>query len=334
MNKIIYDGIISSLQAYGGVTVYFSEILKRLSSESFNLIEYNKNNKLVQNNILQKPRLCERYRDCRLGDISGDVFHSTYYRIPDNKNIAIVTTVHDFTYEKYVSGPSKWIHTWQKYKAINNSNKVICVSQNTANDLLTYCNYKEENLHVIYNGVSDVYRPFDMELRASTNKVIFIGARKGYKNFDKAVLAVSLAKHLELVIVGGGALDEKEKKLLDSKLPNRYHLSGKLSEEELNALYNEAYCLLYPSEYEGFGIPVLEAMKAACPVIAMARSSLPEVAGDAALLVNSSDPNVLFEALKTIDHERYKYINLGLKQATKFSWDKCFNETLSIYNKL
>jgi mannosyltransferase len=332
MKKIIYDGIISSLQSYGGVTVYFKEIIQRMAPDDYTLIEYSRaKNRLSLNSVERKYRFLERYRDCYLEQLPGDIFHSTYYRLP-NKKIPIVTTVHDFTYEKYVSGIPKHVHVWQKHRAIKKSDKIICVSNNTANDLMQYCRVDERKITVIYNGVSDNYFKInDNGIR--TNKVIFIGARAGYKNFDKAVHAISMSKDLELVIVGGGVLNKAEALLLEHKLKGRYSFLGKISDSELNKLYNKAYCLLYPSEYEGFGIPILEAMKAGCPVIAVNRSSIPEIAGKAALLVDSSAEGVLYEALVDIRLKRDIYTANGVERSSIFSWDRCFEETERLYSE-
>ena len=99
-------------------------------------------------------------------------------------------------------------------------------------------------------------------------------------------------------------------------------------------MYNSAYCLIYPSSYEGFGIPVIEAMRAGCPVVAVNTSSIPEVAGNAGLLVDNPDCNELVYALLTIDKNRQQLINAGFTQAAKFSWNKCFNETQKVYDEL
>ncbi|MES0303131.1 glycosyltransferase family 4 protein [Citrobacter sedlakii] len=334
MNKIIYDGIISSLQAHGGVTVYYKELLRRLNPDIFKVFEYdNVKSRLSDNSIILQARTFERYRDCVFPAVESEIFHSTYYRLPEKKKEKIITTVHDFTYEKYMKGFKKYIHTWQKYRAIRNSNKIICVSRSTANDLLYYCDVEPHKIEVIYNGVSDNYYIIDQN-KSSNNYVVFIGARAGYKNFDKAVEAVAMTKDLKLIVVGGGSILPTERKFLDEKLNGRYTIAGVLSDAELNKVYNEAYCLLYPSEYEGFGIPVLEAMKSGCPVIAVNRSSIPEVAGDAAVLVDDTDKRYLFHALLDVETNRSELRRLGKIQSSNFSWDKCYKQTMSIYNAM
>ena len=337
--NIIYDGIISSLQSNGGVTVYFKELLSRIPSEKLHLYDYE--NKLYDTeriSYILKPRFLERFRDfsaselmvlARLGDT---VFHSSYYRVPAI-NLPTVTTVHDFTYERFINGPAQWVHSWQKKRAIENSDIVICVSENTARDLQIYCPIPENKIRVIYNGVSRNYYPLN-RLDIHSNEVVFVGTRGMYKNFHLAVQAVAKLKHLQLTIIGGGVLTDKELALLNHLLPGRYYYLGRLSDEALNEVYNRAYALLYPSSYEGFGIPILEAMRAGCPVVAVNVSSIPEVAGNAAVLVDSGNVNELVEGLQFIEYNRHNLVQRGFGQADKFSWDLCYQNTLCVYNEL
>lgn len=333
--NIIYDGIIYKLQSSGGVSVYFNEIISRakLLEKSVLLCDSNSiPDEFSDISLKFTSRFLERYRDVKC-NIDG-IFHSSYYRLPYNRKLKVITTVHDFTYEKYVSGPAKWVHTWQKNRAIKNSDLVICVSQNTANDLMQYCPIDSSKIRVIHNGVSSSYFSIPELQSSNSNNVIFVGTRNGYKNFGYAIKSIAHIPHLNLHIVGGGILNKNEKQLLDKYLPNRYKWLGRLSDQELNIAYNSAYALLYPSSYEGFGIPILEAMRAGCPVIAVNISSIPEVAGDAAILVNTPSIDSFVEALKNIPLLREELILKGFNQVNKFSWERCFEETLSVYNEL
>lgn len=326
---IILDNIIKNLQSGGGVTVYFDNVRERLLNENLpvTVLNYQKNN----DGAGHKLRFLERYRDCRT-PADAAIFHSSYYRLPDSKTPAVITTVHDFTYELFVNGPAKWVHSWQKNRAIGNSRVNICVSNNTAKDLMRFCPAKEDSVRVIHNGVSSAYFPLVDEI-SQTNNVVFVGARGGYKNFDLAIKALALIPELSLAVVGGGQFSKREIALLEHYIPDRYQWLGRLSEEELNNAYNSAYALIYPSSYEGFGIPVIEAMRAGCPVVTVNSSSIPEVAGNAAIMIDNINANELAEGLRSITTERSRLVNEGFVQAAKFSWEKCYQETLAVYKE-
>ncbi|WP_333004771.1 glycosyltransferase family 1 protein [Vibrio coralliilyticus] len=329
---IVYDGIVEELQSSGGVTVVFKEIVSR--SDNYIYYSYSPKSKICTNPIVKDKRFLERYRDVVV-DTKCDVFHSTYYRLPLNSNIPTVTTVHDFTYEKFSPWWKKSIHCWQKYKAIRRSERVICVSDNTAEDLMKYCPIPESRISVINNGVSKSYYPIK-ETITNRDKVLFVGSRKSYKNFKVAVDAVSLTNNLLLTIVGGGRLTPHEINYLNNKLPSRFEYLGYVSEQDLNVLFNKAYCLIYPSSYEGFGIPIVEAMQAGCPVVSSANSSIPEVAGKAGILVKEIKAHAFADALTSLGlySTRHQQITLGLENSRRFSWDRCFQETNLVYNSL
>ncbi|MFW1691354.1 glycosyltransferase family 4 protein [Acinetobacter ursingii] len=326
---IIYDGIIESLQSMGGISVLFKEILLRSDSSKFYYFNYNSHSNLVNSpNLFKlKARYLERYRDFFYPVDESDIFHSTYYRLP-KKKCNVITTVHDFTYEKFIKGLPRTVHSWQKKRAILNSDHIICVSRNTANDLMEFCNVDEHKISVVYNGVSPDY--YCLDSIQKENQVLFVGGRDGYKNFRYAVQAVAKCKNLSLGIVGS-PLNVDEIEFLDNLLPNRYHGYGYLTNEMLNIEYNKSFALLYPSSYEGFGIPPLEAMKAGCPVIAINVSSIPEVVGDAGILLDSIQVDEIIEALQQVDNMRSDLTARGFIQAAKFSWDKCYNETQNVY---
>ncbi|ELP5730580.1 glycosyltransferase family 4 protein [Vibrio vulnificus] len=333
---LVFDYIIGALQQGGGVTVYFDNLVSRYAyrvRDSVLLLPCELKNKFDIQAICLPSLLFGRYRDVVVDDKLSGVFHSSYYRLPKNRDLKIVTTVHDFTYEKFVRGPAKWVHCWQKYRAIKHSDRVICVSQNTARDLMHYCPIDPNKIRVIHNGVSESYH-VSPDVQSETNEVLFVGARAGYKNFEFAVDALVKRPELSLSIVGGGPLSEAELQRLDARIPGRYTWLGRLSDADLNLAYNRAYALLYPSSYEGFGIPIIEAMRAGCPVIAVNVSSIPEVAGNAAILTDVADADQFANALSSIPQRREALVQAGLEQAKKFSWDKCFEETLQVYKEL
>ncbi|MBW0294687.1 hypothetical protein B4P00_00200 [Shewanella xiamenensis] len=347
---LVLDSIIFSLQKAGGISVYFSEILKRLQLDklSYSVIAYKNDSKVLEEYQLSNlfpikshvfPLSIIRFLDVYIP--SGcKVFHSSYYRLPffyQRKNVKIVTTVHDFTYERYIGGLSTFIHHWHKKRAILSSDVIVCISDNTRKDLLHFIpEAATKDVRVIYNGVSDSFYPQTSSKNIkSTDKssIIFIGSRSGYKNFKTLVLTMKRLVDKNLLIVGGGALTDAEYTLLENNCPERYRHLAYVSNTQLNAIYNGAFCLVYPSLYEGFGIPAVEAMKAGCPVIAANSSSLPEVCGGAAILLDIVNVNNIFEAVQSLKDVNYRQnlIFLGLANSKRFSWDKMFQELKDIY---
>lgn len=340
IKPITVDGIIYRLQQHGGITVYANELLRRMARDNvdFGVLAYGGNvpSEVQRVTSSLQMRKLERYRSLRSD--APTVFHSTYYRIGTGKRVRNVTTVHDFTYERYVSGPRKWIHSTQKFAAIRAADAVICISENTRQDLLKFLpEVNEDRIVVVPNGVSESYfpQPEHTALHAYPF-VLFVGARGGYKNFEAAAHAVSRLPDVHLIAVGGGAFSPGEKRLLDDILPSRYKHSGLVTDESLNNLYNEALCLMYPSAYEGFGIPVLEAMRAGCPVIALRASSIPEVAGNAGILLEDADAERMADAItraSTPTH-RAELREMGFKQVLKFSWEYTYDRTRAVYRSL
>lgn len=348
------DNIIFSLQKSGGISAVWYEHLKRLITDRYfssilRLIEYDtatfnvfrKDLQVDGSNIISESSRLLNFRRYLNPSLKAEsepfLFHSSYYRTCSNRQAVNITTVHDFTYEYYVKGFAKSVHCWQKYRAIRNSDIIICISQNTKKDLLKFLPDIDENkIRIVYNGVSDDYFQIDHHdtLKNKSRFVLFVGARGGYKNFDVAVEAIKNTT-LNLVVVGS-PLSEIEIKHLDSALGReRYKYAGRISNQELNVLYNTAFCLLYPSSYEGFGIPVIEAQKAGCPVIAANHSSIPEIIGDKTMLINEISSTEILKKIQSLknDHIRKEMIALGLENAKRFSWDKTYAETIKVYDE-
>ncbi|HHF8111557.1 TPA: glycosyltransferase family 4 protein, partial [Escherichia coli] len=327
----------------GGISVYYNQIIKAIKATNieYTILNYeNTGCQFISEDVRQPgryinlyPRFLERYRAVDIPENS--LLHSSYYRFNKGKKNKNITTVHDFTYEKYMSGLRKYVHCHQKYNAIKNSDKIICISENTANDLLRYCPVPESKIEIIHNGVSDnFYELKNVNYNDDDNFMLFIGSRKAYKNFQLAVEAINKLEGFKLYIVGGGPLGKAEKFLLDKYIPYRYIHYPYLTEQELNLKFNQAHSLIYPSSYEGFGIPLLEAMRAGCPFIAYNHSSIPEVAGDAGYLMDELSISNLIDGISFINRNRNQIIKKGLSQAQRFSWKKCTDKTIDIYKKL
>lgn len=350
--KIVYDNIIFSLQKAGGISVYWAELIKRLSLKKENILFFEFGNK----NIFRKELILDTVQEINLSVKilrylpimkrlpSKSIFHSSYYRTSLQKDIVKIVTVYDFTYEHYRGGIARYIHSWQKNFAINNADGVICISHSTKNDLLKFFpNIDKQKIKTIYISAGEEFHKLseinNLKLKEIVNKkvILYVGDRKSsYKNFKLAVDVVSRLKEYVLVSVGGGKITSAEEAMISSMVGKRFFSYLGITSEELNILYNTSHCLLYPSSYEGFGIPVLEAMRAGCPVVSTNFSSIPEVSGDAGILVDEITEKRFMNEIKKLENDQFRLscIEKGLIQATKFSWDKCFNETYDFYKEV
>lgn len=356
--KIVFDNIIFYLQKSGGISVVWYELLKRFAQQElidYECIEYkNKMKSNIFHDLLKIPIskiifknayffYLKRYLNLYIPSKTKFVFHSSYYRICNNKNAINITTVHDFTYEYFFRNSiGKKLHCNQKYNAIRKSDYIICISENTKNDLLKFLpDVDEKKIHIIYNGASENYKQLhqsDLNVKIQPFRhnsfVLFVGSREEYKNFELSVRAIAKSG-LNLVIVGRPLSNVESNYLKDIiDLTKIYLLTG-ISNIEMNILYNQAYCLLYPSSYEGFGIPVLEAQKAGCPVIAYNGSSIPEVIGCSPLLLNELTVNAILEKIEIINNfdHRKKIVETGIENAKRFSWNNMYKDVVDLYVK-
>ena len=306
MIPVVYDNIIFTLQRNGGISVVWNELLRRARADQ----EID----LTELDYTTQRRWMERYRVPDLKASAPTVFHSSYFRVLPQQGVYNVTTVHDFTYHLYRHGLAKAVHLWEEERALRHSKAIICVSEHTKRDLLHFYPWvKPEQVHVIYNGVGEEF--FPMKSVEKKGYLLFVGNSKAaYKRLDIAQ-AVARMTGLELVNV--------------TNVPR----------EEMNRYYNEALCLLYPSDYEGFGLPILEAQKAGCPVIAQAASSIPEVIGEQGWTVRPDTPQRMAEEMaekvkKLLSRSTANMIEAGIANAARFSWEKTYAETKHVYEDL
>lgn len=347
--RLLYDNLIYYLQKNGGISTYWYELTTRFLQEKEVLLNFYEPQQKIENRLRSQlaippaqiiPQkgfipLLERFLELPQFDKSH-IFHASYFRTPKkNLNTTIVTTVHDFTHEKYYRGPRLWLHRYLKDKSIKTSDAIITVSQFTKNDLLArYPKIDESMVKVIAHGAAADFRPLaSKEADLHPPFFLFVGAREDYKNFNFAVKLTAACKDFKLYIAGD-CLTAKEKQFLTRNLGERFLVFPNIERAKLNALYNNAFCLLYPSSNEGFGIPVLEAMQAGCPFIALHASSIPEVAGAAGVLLQTLSLEEALHAVAIIARDRLNLIKLGVEQAKKFSWDICFTETYNLYRSL
>ena len=336
---VVIDGIVFSLQRHGGISVYFHQLLARLRRDDVRSCLTLDGQALqpvadpghALSVVQRRARLAERYRPARVPP-GGSLFHSSYYRLPGNPRLPTVVTVHDFTYERCLRGPRRWIHSAQKFKAIRAAQAIVCVSESTRDDLLDIVGVRStQQVYVIPNGVDAIFRPQAQEM-PERPFVLFVGQRGSYKNFHLVAQAMTLLPDFELVCVGGGPLDSREMNGLPDAIQHRIRHVGFVADSTLNQLYNQAVCLAYPSSYEGFGIPVVEAMKAGCPVVCVPCKAVIEV-GKHALSIAAPEASALAEKIDALGSSgvRDPLIRAGLAVARRYDWEQTYRETLQVY---
>lgn len=353
--KIIIDNIIFAWQKSGGISAVWYEIIRRMLNdkalnELLSFVNFDRSGDNIFYRCLDIPEslivrresrkwfAVKRYLPQKVVCREPFIFHSSYYRVCSNPKAVNVVTVHDFTYEKYSSGLKRLLHAWSKRRALRNADHIVCISENTKSDLLSLNkDIDSRKVSVIYNGASeDFFRLPDSERYHAGLEpyIVFVGSRATYKKFDLAV-EVAAMSNVKLAIVGNRLSDE-ERTSVEKVLGNNYIEYGRISNDDLNRLYNKAFALIYPSLYEGFGLPVVEAQKAGCPVLALHTSSIPEIIGDTSQLVEKPEAETFVEQLDRLRDNGYRLriIGEGEKNARRFSWDNTYRQYSALYHTL
>ncbi|MDQ6891878.1 MAG: glycosyltransferase family 4 protein [Acidobacteriota bacterium] len=283
-----------------------------------------------------------------------DLFHATHYVLPPLPKTRAVVTIHDIIhllYPQYL--PNRAAHVYARFMirhALNRANRIITVSYNTKRDLTDYFGVPGTRTEVIYNGVSEMFRPDvpELERRRVAERhgltrpyLLFLGGEKPHKNVQNVVRAFAEARRrrdLPQQLVLAGPLPKNpgriEALISALDLESSVRRPGIVEEEDLPGLYAGADALLYPTLYEGFGLPVIEAMACGVPVLTSGTSALQEIAGGYAYLVDPMDVEAIANGivlLATDEKVRADYAELGKKRALDFSWDKAAERTLEVY---
>ncbi|HDY67923.1 MAG TPA: glycosyltransferase family 1 protein [Candidatus Scalindua sp.] len=287
---------------------------------------------------------------------SIDAFHFPACAAPLLFPCPYVVTIHDMIYQLH---PEKTIPSFRAYLNImtpliaRKAKRIITVSHNSKKDIMRLLNIPGDKISVIYQAISEVFRPVrDSTLlqrilgkyQISSNYIFTVGTLEPRKNIVRLIRAFSILKHLkqydgQLVIAGakGWFYDEIFKVVEGLNLKKDVVFTGYVPDRELVYLYNGARIFVFPSLYEGFGLPPLEAMSCGVPVIASRISSLPEVVTDAAILVNPYDFNELAATIADLLHDeklQTDLIETGFRNIQRFSWDKVARDTLAVYNSI
>jgi len=332
------DNIIYQLQGTGGISTYWTELSSMISASQVFQIHHTTGSKIT------------RYSPVYT---NAQIFHSSYYRIPLSKHTKKVVTIHDFIYQYgFIKSLNTPLNIFQMKLAINTADAIVCVSENTKKDLLLLYPHlkKYDKIYVVGNGVSLKFEE-TLNIKAPTRLreisrtivhkyILFVGKRIEYKNFEAALLGFfesSLPKNgFSMICIGSKFSDSEYEQFAKLGLTNNIAFFENATDSELNYLYQNAFALVYPSLYEGFGLPPLEAMSCGCPVIASNTSSIPEVVGDAGILIDPNDIKAIASALESLlsNEIRNNYINKGFERAKLFSWQKIAQQYIEIYQSL
>jgi glycosyltransferase involved in cell wall biosynthesis len=367
--RILYDGRVYSFQAFGGINRYFANIIRRLPDNCRPHIiapSPARHNLPLHPNLRVLPygRVRLKHISWRLGALAEtlerkyierlslsqhfDVVHPTYYDLLTRCDIRdyrvpVVLTVHDMIHDLF---PTLTINSSSeidmKRRAVAAAQAIICVSESTKNDLITLYSVPEDKITVIPNasGIDDTLA-HGSEPVPDRPYFLYVGSRTAYKNFDGLLRAFATAFECVpdvMLSVVGKSFSQDETRLI-----NKLHLSPRIehySEVDdchLAKLYRCSIALVYPSFYEGFGIPPLEAMSCGTAVIAARSSSIPEVVGDAALLVDPRSVDDLGVAMERLFHspsERQVLITKGQARARMFSWERTATKTFDVYRSV
>ncbi|HMS70043.1 MAG TPA: glycosyltransferase family 1 protein [Saprospiraceae bacterium] len=353
--KVLFDYQAFSMQMHGGVSRLFAELIAKLRNfEDIDTLLYagiNDNTHLkeiglskgfisnwrfkykskVLNNFL--PILNKVITRLRLNKQSFEIFVPTYfdpYFLPFASDKPFILPVFDMIHELF----PQYFDPLDKTKAnkkllLLNSTKIVAISQSTKNDIL--CLYPEINPDkiVVIPLANSLKSLGNTNLKLPEKYVLFVGTRKRYKNWEHFIRACSLLVKsgidFKIVCVGGGTFSANETIFLEQNECLSITHQMTVTDEDLPHVYKNARVFVFPSLYEGFGIPVLEAMENECPVILYPISSFPEVAGDAGVYPKSSSDEDLATSINEMLANpilRQEHITKGLSQAGKFSWKK------------
>lgn len=280
-----------------------------------------------------------------------DLFHATDHLLPRLSRVKSVFTLHDLAFRFYPethTSLNRWFLTLMMSRFLRAADQVVADSECTKRDAVHLYRLDEAKIKVIYGGVNPRFRPADpQEIEAVRARyglpeclILSVGTIEPRKNLTSLVDAYRALRHrgaeFKLVIVGkkGWLYQSFFRRLRELGLEDEVIFPGFMPDEDLPALYSAADLFVFPSLYEGFGLPVLEAMACGVPVITSNTSSLPEVAGEAALLVDPNSVEELTSAMRSVLESKQLRDELrakGPKQAAKFSWESAARETLAIY---
>ncbi len=359
--KISFDSQIFTLQEYGGISRYICSLASHLADiEGINaniVAPFYINaylDKLPKRLVfgLKIPRIPKVGRIIHLCSLllarfiiarqAPQIIHETYFspKLMAPNAIPTVLTVYDMIDELYASKVVNKHLDWKRI-ASQKADHIICISECTRKDLIKLYNLPEDKITVVYLGF-DALKPSVAKIEKTKPYLFYVGHRGGYKNFEGFLRAYAhsswLTENFDVLCFGGGAFSSVEKTLfkeLNLSDEQLQQITG--NDEQLASYYRDAALFIYPSLYEGFGIPPLEAMSLGCPVACSNTSSIPEVVGDAAEYFDPNDSESICAAIElilTTTERQTDLINKGYERCALFTWERCAQETLAVYKEL
>jgi glycosyltransferase involved in cell wall biosynthesis len=255
------------------------------------------------------------------------------------RKAAIVVTVFDMIHERFPQyfSPSDTTAA-NKLASVRRADRVICISESTRRDLLEHVPLNPDVVSVVHLAGAPVPSVRPSRPIVDGPYVLYVGARGGYKNFEGLLCAFAgssvLRKGMRVVAFGGGSLDAAERARVRALGLEGTVVQISGDDAALDAAYTFAAAFVYPSRYEGFGIPPLEAMARGCPVVCAANSSLPEVVGGAAEMCDAGDPESIAAAIERVVGSRAHADELrarGRARSAQFTWDRCARASYDVY---
>ncbi len=360
--KVLFDDQIFSWQTYGGISRYIAELIAGLELEG---VEAECHVPLSDNAYYQGAWASHLFHDSssnalkRAGKLLSltvnrsascysllrnqfDVFHPTYYNpyflAPLRK--PFVLTVYDMIHELFPEyfWDAKLV-TGMKQFLCKKAHHIIAISESTKQDLIRLYNLPPEKIKVVHLAATFATSTIDDEMapQLPENYVLFVGSRSGYKNFDTFLRAMTplLQEEQTLhVVCTGQAFSKAETELFYEKgIASQMHQIF-VQEKSFYTIYHHAKFFVFPSYYEGFGIPVLEAFLAECPTLLSQTSSLPEVGGEAALYFDPYSEKQMREQIQKVLHDaalRQRLRMAGKERVSEFSWQKTASKTAQVY---
>lgn len=315
MTRLVFDNIVFSLQRTGGISRFWSKLVERHTADPAAVFIERRNPINLYRQMLtpaplvpdhRLPLRAARYLDFKHAFGGHHIFHSSYYRSNRHPSAINVATIHDLIYEKFETGIARAVHIRQKSRTLRLADCLVCVSDMTRRDLLDHYPFcADKRVEVIPNGVDPPSGISPAEalpaMLSGRRFILYVGHRGACKGFDRTYdLLHSLPDDLCCAVVGAPFSSQETRVIAANGLSGRILDMGQVDDATLTALYDAAAFFFFPSLYEGFGIPPVEAMQRGCAVLATNRSSVPEVVGDAAWLFDPDDRETMIGHARAI----------------------------------